>query len=226
QVRAVDAEAARILDAAPRHKVLVVSEYGITRVSGALHPNRALRQAGLLEVIDNPVGELLDPARSRAFAVCDHQVAHVYTSDVAAARRALEGMGEIVDKRAAGLDHPRAGDLVLVAPKDRWFAYPYWTDDARAPDFARTVDIHRKPGYDPCELFNAMSAPAVAGTILLKKLGFRALLRTTPLDASIVKGSHGRLPDGPADGPLLLGDGDRPRAMAEVKAAILARLAG
>ncbi|HEX5135378.1 MAG TPA: nucleotide pyrophosphatase/phosphodiesterase family protein [Planctomycetota bacterium] len=225
QVRAVDAEAARILDAAPGRKALVVSEYGITPVSGALHPNRALRRAGLLEVIDNPVGELLDPARSRAFAVCDHQIAHVYTRDVGAARRALDGMGEIVDLAAAGLDHPRAGDLVLVAPKDRWFAYPYWTDDARAPDFARTVDIHRKPGYDPCELFNAMSPLGTAWTLLRKKLGFRALLETTPLDASIVKGSHGRLPDDPADGPLLLGNGDRPRAMAEVKAAILGALA-
>jgi hypothetical protein len=219
-VRAVDAEAARILDAAPGRRVLVVSEYGITRVSGALYPNRALRAAGLLEVIDNPVGELLDPARSRAFAVCDHQVAHVYTRDVAAARKALAGLGEF-----AGVGHPRAGELVLVAPKDRWFAYPYWTDDARAPDFARTVDIHRKPGYDPCELFCAASSLKIAWTLLRKKLGFRALLETTPLDASVVKGSHGRLPDDPAEGPLMLGDGDRARAMSEVKAAILRRLA-
>ena len=220
QVRAVDAEAARILDAAPRHKALVVSEYGITPVRGALHPNRVLRAAGLLEVIDNPVGELLDPARSRAFAVCDHQVAHVYTTDAAAARRALEGLGEFAEIR-----HPRAGELVLVAPRDRWFAYPYWTDDAKAPDFARTVDIHRKPGYDPCELFCAKSRAAIAWTLFRKKLGFRALLETTPLDASIVKGSHGRLPDDPAEGPLMIGDGERPRAMAEVKAAILRALA-
>jgi predicted AlkP superfamily pyrophosphatase or phosphodiesterase len=220
QVRAVDAEAARILGAAPRHKVLAVSEYGITPVRGALHPNRVLREKGLLEVIDNPVGELLDPARSRAFAVCDHQIAHVYTRDVAAARRALDGLGEFVEPA-----HPRAGELVLVAPKDRWFAYPYWLDDARAPDFARTVDIHRKPGYDPCELFCAKSRASIAWTLLKKKLGFRALLETTPLDASIVRGSHGRLPDDPADGPLMIGDGDRPRAMSEVKAAILRKLA-
>jgi hypothetical protein len=179
-----------------------------------------LREKGLLEVIDNPVGELLDPARSRAFAVCDHQVAHVYAKDVAAARRALDGLGEFVEPA-----HPRAGDLVLVAPKDRWFAYPYWLDDARAPDFARTVDIHRKPGYDPCELFCAKSRASIAWTLLKKKLGFRALLETTPLDASIVRGSHGRLPDDPAEGPLMIGDGDRPRAMAEVKAAILRKLA-
>ncbi len=219
QVRAVDAEAARIMDAAPERKVLVVSEYGITRVEGALHPNRALRKAGLLEVICNPVGELLDTARSRAFAVCDHQIAHVYTRDVAAARRALDGFGEVLD-----LGHPRAGDLVLLAPKGRWFAYPYWLDDARAPDFARTVDIHRKPGYDPCELLCDASRLAIAWTLLRKKLGFRALLKVTPLDASLVRGSHGRLPDDAAEGPLLIGDGDRPRAMSEVKAAILRAL--
>lgn len=219
QVRAVDAEAARIIDAAPGRRFLVVSEYGVTPVAGALHPNRALREAGLLEVIDNPVGELLDTARSRAFAVCDHQIAHVYTSDVAAARRALDGFGEVLD-----LGHPRAGDLVLLAPKDRWFAYPYWLDDARAPDFARTVDIHRKPGYDPCELFCDASRLAIAWTLFRKRLGFRALLKVTPLDASLVRGSHGRLPDDPAQGPLLIGDGDRPRAMSEVKAAILRAL--
>jgi hypothetical protein len=219
QVRAVDAEAARIVDASPGRRFLVVSEYGITRVAGAIYPNRALRAAGLLEVIDNPVGELLDAARSRAFAVCDHQIAHVYTRDVAAARRALQGLGEFVE-----IGHARAGDLVLLAPKDRWFAYPYWLDDARAPDFARTVDIHRKPGYDPCELFCDKSRLAIAWTLFRKKLGFRALLDVTPLDASIVKGSHGRLPDDPPEGPLLIGDGDRPRPMSEVKAAILRAL--
>jgi len=229
QVRAVDAEAARILDAAPDRKFLVVSEYGISRVTGAVHPNRALREAGLLEVIDNPVGELLDPARSRAFAVCDHQLAHVYTTDFAAARKVIEGLdgvAEVVDKRAAGLDHARAGDLVVLARKDRWFAYPYWLDDGKAPDFARTVDIHRKPGYDPCELFSAASPLAVAWMLLRKKLGFRTLFRVTPLDTSLVRGSHGRRPDDPTEAPLLIGDGDRPRPMAEVRRAILDALAG
>jgi predicted AlkP superfamily pyrophosphatase or phosphodiesterase len=231
QVRAVDAEAARILDAAGDREVLVVSEYGITPVCGAVFPNRALREAGLLSVIDNPVGELLDPHRSRAFAVCDHQVAHVYADDAAAARRVLEGLdgvAAVVDKVPAGLDHPRSGELVLVSARDRWFAYPYWLDDARAPDFARTVDIHRKPGYDPCELIRdpRVSSAGLAWMLLKAKLGLRTLFRVTPLDTSLVRGSHGRLPDDPADGPLLLGDGDRPRPMAEVRAAMLSRTRG
>jgi len=230
EVRFVDAEAARILDAAPDRKALVVSEYGITRVSGAVHLNRALREAGLLAVQVNATGELLDPFRSRAFAVCDHQVAHVYATDVAAARRAIErldGVDCVLEPRACGLDHPRSGELIALAAPDRWFAYPYWLDDARAPDFARTVDIHRKPGYDPCELFldPRVSRLSVAFALLRRKLGFRSVFRVVPLDASLVKGSHGRLPADPADGPLLIGDGERPRPMAEVRDAILRALA-
>jgi predicted AlkP superfamily pyrophosphatase or phosphodiesterase len=226
QVKALDAEAARILDSAGERKVLLVSEYGITPVDGALFPNRALREAGLLEVIDNPVGELLDPARSRAFAVCDHQLAHVYTTDEPAARKALEGFGEIPDKKEAGLDHPRSGELVLLAPRGRWFAYPYWLEDGKAPDFARTVDIHRKPGYDPLELVKdpKVSTAAIAWMLLKKKLGLRTLFEVTPLDSGFIKGSHGRLPDDPSEGPLLVGDGDRPRPMTEVKDAILRAL--
>jgi len=230
QVRAVDAEAGRILDAAADRKVLVVSEYGITRVHRPVHVNRALREAGLLEVIDNPVGELLDPWRSRAFAVCDHQLAHVYVkdpSDLPAARRVLEGLDgvdRLLDKQEEALDHPRSGELVALAAGDAWFAYPYWLDDARAPDFARTVEIHKKPGYDPCELFSTAGPLRVAWLLARKKLGFRTLLDVVPLDASLVKGSHGRRPDDAAEGPLLLGDGDRPRDMGDVKDAILRAL--
>ncbi|MHC4959703.1 MAG: alkaline phosphatase family protein [Planctomycetota bacterium] len=219
QVRAVDAEAGRILDAADGRRVLVVSEYGITAVGGAIHPNRILREAGLLRVIDKThVGELIDTAGSTAFAVCDHQLAHVYTSDESAARRALEGVSgiEILDRAQAGLDHVRSGELVLLSAPDRWFAYPYWLDEAKAPDFAPTVDIHRKPGYDPVELFSDASAARIAWILLKKKLGFRALLDVIPADAALVKGSHGRLPADPAEGPLLIGDGDRPRPMSDV----------
>ncbi|MHC4550925.1 MAG: alkaline phosphatase family protein [Planctomycetota bacterium] len=227
QVRRVDVEAGRILEAAGDRQILVVSEYGMHRVDGAVYVNRALREAGLLRVIDNPVGELLDPFRSRAFAVCDHQLAHVYTTDVDAARRVLEGLAgvdRILDKQEAGLDHPRAGELVIVSEKNRWFAYPYWLDDYRAPDFARTVDIHRKPGYDPVELFTDAGPLRIAWLLLRLKLGFRTPLDVIPLDTALVKGSHGRLPDDPGEGPLLLGDGDRPRPMTEVKDAILKAL--
>ena len=105
-------------------------------------------------------------------------------------------------KRATALDHPRSGELVAIAEPDAWFTYYYWLDDARAPDFARTVDIHRKPGYDPVELFldPAIRCPklTIGSTLLRKKLGFRTLMDVIPLDAALVKGSHGRLAGDPA----------------------------
>jgi len=235
QVAALDAEAGRILDAAGGRKVLVVSEYGITRVTGAVPINRALREAGLLEVIDNPVGELLDPWRSRAFAVVDHQLAHVYVREAKDLARTLEVIGRldgvdgILDKAACGLDHARSGELVVLAARDRWFSYPYWLDDARAPDFARTVDIHRKPGYDPVELFRdpAVGPLSLAWMLARKNLGFRTLFRVTPLDTGLVRGSHGGLPEREEDFPLLIGADDaRPRPMSDVREAVLRAVAG
>jgi predicted AlkP superfamily pyrophosphatase or phosphodiesterase len=199
-------------------RVVILSEYGIEAASRPIALNRALREAGLLRVRESRhVGETLDAGASRAFAVADHQVAHVYVRDPAdlAAVRALvekeEGVARVLDgegKRAAGLDHERSGELVAVAAKGAWFAYPYWLDDRRAPDFARTVDIHRKPGYDPCELFldpKIRVPPLKVGFTLLKKaLGFRYLMDVVPLDPSLVRGTHGRLPDDADEGPLLI----------------------
>jgi len=198
-------------------ETVVLSEYAIEDVDRAVHPNRALREAGLIAVRDGPLGELLDPLESRAFAVVDHQVAHVYANDPGAldtAQEVLSGLPGVErllgadEKRRARLDHPRAGDRVAVAARGAWFAYPWWLDDRRAPDFARTVDIHRKPGYDPCELFldPRLRFPElrIARRLLQKKLGFRYVLDVVPLDASLVRGSHGRLPDDPLDGPVLL----------------------
>jgi predicted AlkP superfamily pyrophosphatase or phosphodiesterase len=230
EVRSLDAEAGRLLDAFPDRKVLVASEYGITRVSKPVLINRALRAAGLLKVDDKvAVGELLDPFRSRAFAVCDHQLAHVYVRDEAdleCTREVVEeidGVDRILDKKESGLDHARSGELVVLAARGAWFAYPYWLDDARAPDFARTVDIHRKPGYDPCELFfdASVSKLSIAWTLLRKKLGFRTLFDVVPLDPSVVKGSHGRLPESDSESPSLLGAGNHPRPMSEVRTSIL-----
>jgi len=123
----------------------------------------------------------------------------------------LEGVNAVLDAqglRAVGLDHARAGELVIVAAKARWFTYYYWLDDARAPDFARTVDIHRKPGYDPVELFvdPALAVPAlkVGFRLMQKTLGFRYLMDVIPLDAGLVKGSHGRLDSDQARWPVLL----------------------
>jgi len=196
---------------------VVLSEYGIEDVDTPVHINRALREAGLLAVRQTPVGEVLDTTESRAFAVSDHQIAHVYVRDAKDLERTravlseLAGIEHILDpagKAQRGIDHERAGELVCVARKGAWFTYYYWLDDNRAPDFARTVDIHRKPGYDPCELFvdPAISFPKlrVARRLLQKKLGMRYLMDVIPLDASLVKGSHGRVPEDPLDGPVFL----------------------
>lgn len=197
--------------------VVVLSEYGITDVSRPVDVNRVLRRAGLLHVHHNETGELLDPWTSRAFAVADHQTAHVYVQDeadlpqVRALLEELPGVAEVLDeegKRRYGIDHSRSGELVLIAEPDSWFTYYYWLDDANAPDFAKLVEIHKKPGYDPVELFMDPKDPFVklrAGKALLrKKLGMRYMMDVVPLDGSILGGSHGRLPDDDADGPVLL----------------------
>jgi predicted AlkP superfamily pyrophosphatase or phosphodiesterase len=219
---ALDAEIGPLLDAAARRgaTVVVLSEYGITDVSRPVDVNRLLRAEGLLHVYTQDGMEYLDPWTSKAFAVADHQVAHVYIkdkADIAAVQKlcsSLPGVAEVLDeegKRAAGLDHERAGELVLVADPDAWFTYYYWLDDDRAPDFARLVEIHRKPGYDPAELLfdpeNPGRAKGRAGVALArKKLGMRYLMSVVGLDAGAraVRGSHGRLPADPADAPVLL----------------------
>jgi predicted AlkP superfamily pyrophosphatase or phosphodiesterase len=196
---------------------MVLSEYGIGAVGGSVPINRVLRKEGLLQAQRTAAGELLDAGASRAFAVSDHQVAHVYVSrlsEVAAVKRLLEGIEgieRVLDaegKAAAGLDHPRSGELVAVSTPDRWFDYYYWLDDRDAPDFARTVDIHRKPGYDPVELLLDPAQPLVKlkvlWKLLLKTLGFRYLMNVISLDPSLVKGSHGRLPDDPRDSSILI----------------------
>jgi predicted AlkP superfamily pyrophosphatase or phosphodiesterase len=214
-----------LLEAARRAgaRVWVVSEYGHVQVRRAVLPNRALRERGLLSVRPGPFGEILETFTSRAFAVCDHQLAHVYVNDpadVPAARdvlAALPGVARVLageERAEVALRHPRAGDLVALAERDTWFAYAFWLDDRRAPDYARTVDIHRKPGYDPCELFfdpHRWSPRARAMLRLVqKKLGFRTLFDVVPLDPSLVRGSHGLAAADPLDRPLLIGDGPRP----------------
>ena len=197
--------------------VVVLSEYGITDARRPVDVNRALRRAGLLDVYTQAGMEYLDPWTSRAFAVADHQIAHVYVrdpGDVGAAREALAGLGGIDlvlagdERRDAGLGHERAGELVLVAEPDAWFTYYYWLDDERAPDFARQVEIHRKPGYDPAELFMDPTdrlVKARAGAALVrKKIGMRYVMAVVPLDPSVVRGTHGRLPADARDAPVFL----------------------
>lgn len=198
-------------------QVIVLSEYGITPVERPIALNRVLRRHGMIAIREELGRELLDPGASDAFAVADHQLAHIYINDKARLDEvcdllaATPGVDTVLDADAKsdyGLDHPRAGDLVAVAEPDAWFTYYYWLDDERAPDFAPTVDIHQKPGYDPAELFMDpdLRAPKLraAGRLLQKKLGFRYLMDVIPAHGDLVSGSHGRLPDTPDDGPLLI----------------------
>nr|WP_300049291.1 nucleotide pyrophosphatase/phosphodiesterase family protein [uncultured Nocardioides sp.] len=215
----IDAALAPLLDDAERTGVttLVLSEYGITDADQPVDINRMLRRSGLLEVYTQDGMEYLDPWTSRAFAVADHQVAHVYVDDPADLETVrglcaeLPGVDQVLDRSAQaayGLDHERSGDLVLVADETAWFTYYYWLDDARAPDFARGVEIHRKPGYDPAELFFDPEDKAVklkAGLTLARKMaGLRYAMKVVPLDPSPVRGTHGRLPKDPTLGPMLV----------------------
>jgi predicted AlkP superfamily pyrophosphatase or phosphodiesterase len=163
---------------------LAASEYVIQPVRHVSYPNRILREAGWLQVREEAEGEMLDLERSTAWALVDHQFSHVFVRDedvglrtAVAQRLAAEpGIAEVLvaDELAKyGLDHPRAGDIVAISESTSWQAYYWWLDDRRAPAFARTVEIHRKPGYDPVELF------------------FDPATRGIPLDASLVRGSHG-----------------------------------
>jgi predicted AlkP superfamily pyrophosphatase or phosphodiesterase len=223
-------------------RVVVLSEYGITEVSDAVHVNRVLREAGLLRVREELGLEQLDAGASDAFAVADHQIAHVYVKNPARIGEVRELCAKVPgveralmreEQRALGLDHQRSGDVVLLSTADRWFSYYFWLDDARAPDYARTVDIHLKPGYDPVELFIdpkiALPKLKVARKLAARKLGFRNLLDVIPLDTKLVRGSHGRLTDNRQDGPLfmssvpeLLPAGDV--AATEVKSLVLEHL--
>jgi predicted AlkP superfamily pyrophosphatase or phosphodiesterase len=239
----LDEDCAPLLDAARAAgaRVWVVSEYGHTDVRLPVLPNRALRQAGLLDVRPGPFGEQLDTFASRAFAVCDHQLAHVYVADATDVPRVREvlanlpGVGRVLagEERAdVQLCHPRAGEVIALAQADAWFAYPFWLDDRLAPDYARTVDIHRKPGFDPCELFFDPQLTWAKGRALrrlvMKKLGFRTLFDVIPLDPGLVRGSHGLVAADSADGPLLIGDGPPPGGtvlpMTEVHDLVLAAL--
>jgi predicted AlkP superfamily pyrophosphatase or phosphodiesterase len=198
-------------------RVIVLSEYGIREVSRPIHVNRVLREHGLIAVREELGHEMLDPGASVAFAVADHQVAHVYVNDPAKlndVRAILERVAGVeavlgdAEKQVAHLAHERAGDLIAVSEPDSWFTYYFWEDDGRAPDFARTVEIHRKPGYDPVELFldPAIRIPplSVGWKLAKRKAGFRSLLDVIPLDATLVKGSHGRQTGWDEEGPVFI----------------------
>jgi predicted AlkP superfamily pyrophosphatase or phosphodiesterase len=222
--------------------IIVLSEYGIGAVDTPIHVNRALREAGLLRVRAEVGGEHLDLAASDAFAVADHQIAHIYVQrselipTVEALIAGLPGVEQVAapaNRPDWGLDHPRSGELIAIAAKNAWFTYYHWLDDRFAPDYARTVDIHRKPGYDPVELFidPAIRAPklAIGWRLAQRALGFRALLDIIPLDARLVRGSHGRAVDDEADGAIIMSSEhdllpSRPIDATEVKSLMLNHL--
>jgi hypothetical protein len=218
-LREIDSIVGDLIDFFGKHgaQVVLLSEYGITNADKPVHLNRLFREHGWLAVKDELGLEILDAGASKVFAVADHQVAHIYLNDATlenSVRELLEKTSGVervpgkAEKIAAGIDHPRAGDLIAVAEENAWFTYYYWLDDSRAPDFARTVDIHRKPGYDPVELFLDPRIPLVklkiAWRLLQKKLGFRMLMDVIPLDATLVKGSHGRRPADKKDWPVFI----------------------
>jgi len=240
-IKAIDQTAGDLIDhcRAGGAEVMVLSEYGIEPVEGHIHINRILRNHGFLSVRETLGWEMLDYGASRAFAVADHQVANIYVqnaSDINQVATLLEntnGIDSVLknksDKAQWGIDHHRTGEIVVVAEKGFWFTYYYWLDDRLAPDFARTVDIHRKPGYDPVELFFDPELPALksrlAWKLLKKKLGFRTLMDVIPLSPALVQGTHGRLPDNDDRGPLLIASNkglanDR-YAMTDIKRLIL-----
>jgi predicted AlkP superfamily pyrophosphatase or phosphodiesterase len=182
-------------------RIILLSEYGIAPVNNPIHLHRLFRENGLIQIREERGLELLDPGASKAFVVADHQVAHVYINDksvteqVKALLKNVPDIELVLDKAEQEkhhINHERSGDLVLVAKENSWFTYYFWLDDTKAPDYARVVDIHKKPGYDPVEMF--MTSKLRAGYKLLrKKAGFRYVMDVIPLDATLVKGSHGSI---------------------------------
>lgn len=208
-------------------KVILLSEYGITEVDRPVHLNRIFREKGWLSIKNELGRETLDLGGSKVVMIPDHQVAHIYFNDYSIAPQVIEvlqntpGVQQILGKQEkffAGLDHYRSGDLVVVSDFRSWFTYYYWENDKMAPDFARCVDIHRKPGYDPVELFldPKIKRPKLklGWKLALKTMRMRTLFDVIPLDATLVKGSHGRVPDDTQDWPVLIGDlPNLPRSM-------------
>jgi len=194
--------------------IILLSEYGIAPVNNPIHVNRMLRKNGLLEIRIERGLELLDAGASKAFAVADHQVAHIYINDASVTKQLrsivekIHGVELILDRSeqlSYHLNHERAGDLVLMADKDSWFTYYFWLDDNKAPDYARTVDIHKKPGYDPIEMFMT-SKPRAAYKLLRKKFGLRYIMDVIPLNATLIKGSHGRIATASEFYPVIITD--------------------
>ena len=242
ELKAIDEVVGELIDFYRQRdvEVILLSEYGISKVDKAIHLDREFRKRGWIQVKDELGLETLDCGGCQVFAVADHQVAHIYLNDqsirdeVLDLLQTVDGVEEVrvsAEIWSEGKATERAGDFIAVAEENAWFTYYYWEDDAVAPDFARCIDIHRKPGYDPVELFidPALSFPKgkIAGFLLKKKLGMRALLDVIPLDDSLVKGSHGRDKVPESEQPVFIGKGAEAVTSAEsVYQAILQSVRG
>tara|TARA_B100000902_G_scaffold395715_1_gene454902 strand:- start:906 stop:2297 length:1392 start_codon:yes stop_codon:yes gene_type:complete len=199
--------------------VTVLSEYGITSVNRPIHLNRVFREKGWIQIKNEMGLEMIDLGASKVFAIADHQIAHIYVNDVSLmdsvneVLASVEGVESVImpdEIEELSLNHERSGDIIVVSDEKSWFTYYFWKDDLLAPDYARCVDIHRKPGYDPVELFFdpkiRFKYIKIASKLLKKKLGFRYLMDVIPLNANLIKGSHGRIPSKVEDWPLLIGN--------------------
>ena len=197
--------------------IIMLSEYGISPVDQCVSINKILREYNYISVREELGREIMIPGASKAFAVADHQIAHVYIND----KRELQNVADLLNhtpgidlvldddaKKHFHIRHDRAGDLIAIAKPNAWFSYYYWKDDAKAPDFARTVDIHRKPGYDPLELFIdpkiRYPKAKILGTLAKKKLGMRYLMDVIPFDTSLIRGSHGHFCKDPTFQPICI----------------------
>jgi predicted AlkP superfamily pyrophosphatase or phosphodiesterase len=198
-------------------RIILLSEYGITNVNRPIHLNRILRREGYIDIREERGLELLDAGESDAFAVADHQIAHIYCKNSSTIGKlvkllqSVEGVEKVLfseDLKKYHINHERCGDIVVVADKDSWFTYYFWLDDTKAPDYARMVDIHKKPGYDPVEMLtdpkDKLVMAKVVGKLLKKKLGFRTVMNIIPIDATLIKGSHGRLTEDKEDYPIFI----------------------
>ena len=199
-------------------QVVLLSEYGITEVDQPIPINQILRKNHWIKIKNELGREHIDYGSSPAFAIADHQMAHIYINDPTQLKniqKTLEktpGIAQVLDqqgKKSLHIDHPRAGDLVALAQPRAWFHYYYWLDQTKAPDYAKCVDIHRKPGYDPAELFFdpdiSFLKPKIISKLIRKKLGFRTLMDVIPINPNLVRGSHGIIPPEQTDWPILIG---------------------
>lgn len=174
------------------YEIMILSEYNFNSVNNSISPNLLLRQNGLLSTRRIEDKDYIDYEFSKAFAMVDHQIAHIYIKpgyeDEVSKIFKNNNIGTILNKnsqKTLNINHPKSGSLILCSNDDSWFNYYWWDDKKYAPDFTFNVDIHRKPGYDPLELFVDLKS------------------KTISHDTSLIKGSHGLISNDSMNLPLI-----------------------